>query len=224
MCPSSLAYLSSAEVCGKPPVLLPSGRPEHSSWRPSYHGCSMCTSPGLPADPASLGQRERLGPQQPHRFEQSVTVTPDLCQTHTSAVSHLNLIIVSSQGMKIQLVWHNSVEKKQRKKSVEIYIWYQIHIHFTVCTVLMKFVMHFPSHCYSLLQCFLLCSPDSQLGPWTDPAPPFLSRHQHHGMRELKPNFDIIAFTEYFTVIVACDDEQCVCSALCLCLLVIFRS
>lgn len=39
----------------------------------------------------------------------------------------------------------------------------------------------FVSRCYSSLQRSVLCSADSQLGPRTDPAPPFLSRHQHHG-------------------------------------------
>lgn len=67
---SALAHLSSAEVCGKPAVLLPSGAPWRTSgWR-SHRGCSVCTSSGLPADPAGFGSRERLGAQQPHRCEQ----------------------------------------------------------------------------------------------------------------------------------------------------------
>lgn len=51
--------------------------------------------------------------------------------------------------------------------------------------------------CSSSLQCRLLCSADSQLGPWTDPASPFLSRHQHNGQCKIKPNFYITAFVEY---------------------------
>lgn len=39
----------------------------------------------------------------------------------------------------------------------------------------------FVSRCYSSLQRSVLCSADSQLGTRTHPAPPFLSRHQHHG-------------------------------------------
>lgn len=67
---SALAHLSPAEVCGKPAVLLPSGTSERTSgWR-SHCGCSVCTSSGLPADPASFGSRECLGAQQPHRWEQ----------------------------------------------------------------------------------------------------------------------------------------------------------
>lgn len=54
---------------------------------------------------------------------------------------------------------------------------------------IMTFVpLRFVSHVHSLFQCFLLCYTDSQLGPWTDPAPSFLSRHQYHGVCKLKPN------------------------------------
>lgn len=67
---SAVAHLSSAEVCGKPAVLLPSGTSERPSGRRSYRGCSVCTSSGLPADPAGFGPRECLGAQQPHRCEQ----------------------------------------------------------------------------------------------------------------------------------------------------------
>lgn len=65
---SSVAHLSSAEVCGKPLDILSSGKPERSGGRRPYRGCSVCDSSGLPADAAGVGQRECLGAQQPHRF------------------------------------------------------------------------------------------------------------------------------------------------------------
>lgn len=72
-----------------------------------------------------------------------------------------------------------------------------------VCNAICSNAFPIP-RCSSSLQWFLLSSADFQLGPWTDPASAFLSRHQYNGQCKLKPNFDIIticSILHYYTLI-----------------------
>lgn len=208
-------------MCRKPSVFLPSRNPEQSHGRCSHGGCSGCISSGLPSHPASLGSRVRLGAQQPHRFGHSASsIFKFICFFQFSfmdckAWKCVLFLLHSGQQCKINLI--------------DFFFFFFCHISPTIvkyvghshleCSLLKVtdidcswgLILSFPSLHYSLLQYFLLRSCDSQLGSWIDSAPPFLPRHQHHGVSKHKPSLEITAFIGYFTFLPICGSSSHVC-------------